>query len=645
MAVFAGGLSGVIGNVLHVAVLSNPVRGSAGIDDVSAVMFTLIGLTLLRLRESESKPWERLIIGICLSLLLVALKAGGINPEWHLLSSSATFLCLLGALMCSGFQHPQIKRATHLLIILSMLLVTLRLLKYTHGIDLINTIDSSYFDQKVRVESLILMLLAGTSLLCVEYDKGCLGLIASPGSGGQLVRVLLPVVVVVPFLGLLTQPYHHKPAIDLMITLLVILLGFPLLVLDLGRRLDRLDLQRQHAIEISELLCTLAQQLMVVVETAEVLKVVAGELAKLRLCQIVLMVPSGDGYRELAVDGSPGAEALTDRLAAIKECVATREPLAVKVKAGTVETYLHPVLSAQAVIAVIVVSAAESKDLPLSMCSSLSQGVAQEITSTYERISVRSLAEYAVLQADSEQQRAALLSGMSHDLRTPLTAISGAASSFLAAGDKLNPETARELVQSISDEAYRMSRLITNLLQMTRLQAKPTIDSELNSLEEVVGTALKMLEQRLHGHKVVTVLQDDLPLVMMDGLLMEQVLINLIENAIKYSSPASDIILAASVADGQCTIKISNTGSSLASGEEQLIFEPFYQRKEGGQNRGRDRGGVGLGLSVCRAIIKAHKGTIAAENLTGHGVAFVITIPAGVQAVEGEAGLLEEVPT
>jgi two-component system sensor histidine kinase KdpD len=240
-----------------------------------------------------------------------------------------------------------------------------------------------------------------------------------------------------------------------------------------------------------------------------------------------------------------------------------------------------------------------------------------------ERAALAEEAQRAQVDIEAERLRNALLSSVSHDLRTPLTSIAGAASTLLEGERELDPGTRRDLTQAIHEEAGRLNRLVNNLLDMGRLESGAAqVRREWHPLEEVVGAAIGRLERRLAGRRVTTDVPADLPLVSIDGVLIEQVLINLLDNAIRYTPPGSPIEISARLADGAVTVEIADRGPGLPPGSEQRVFDKFYQAGPRGT-----RDGVGLGLPICRAIIEAHGGRIWAANRAEGGVAFRFTLP------------------
>ena len=248
---------------------------------------------------------------------------------------------------------------------------------------------------------------------------------------------------------------------------------------------------------------------------------------------------------------------------------------------------------------------------------------ANQMALAIERAQVSEDARRAEVRAEAERLRNSLLSSVSHDLRTPLASITGAASSLLESGDQLGDATRKELLSSIHQEAERLDRLVNNLLEMTRLEAGVVIRKEWQPLESVLGAALKRLEERLRDREVHIDLPGDLPLVPFDAVLVEQVLINVLENAAKYTPAGSAIDISAATVGGAVRVDIADHGPGFATGEEERVFDKFY-RSPGAKGRG-----VGLGLAISRAIIEAHGGKIWAEPRAAGGAVFHFALPIG----------------
>jgi two-component system, OmpR family, sensor histidine kinase KdpD len=255
------------------------------------------------------------------------------------------------------------------------------------------------------------------------------------------------------------------------------------------------------------------------------------------------------------------------------------------------------------------------------------EALGSQIALAIERDSLFRQTQEGRVEIEAERMRCALLSSVSHDLRTPLTVIAGSASSLVEGENHLNDETKRELAQAIYEEAYRLERLVNNLLEMSRLQAgEIKLIKEWEALEEVVGAALAQLEAHLKDHPVITDLPADLPLVRMDQMLMERVLVNLLENAVKYAPEGAPIHISGRVEGDRLKVEVADHGPGLPLGEEERVFEKFYQVA-----RGRSRG-AGLGLTICRSIVEAHGGRIWAANRPAGGAVFTFTLPLGEPA-------------
>jgi K+-sensing histidine kinase KdpD len=238
---------------------------------------------------------------------------------------------------------------------------------------------------------------------------------------------------------------------------------------------------------------------------------------------------------------------------------------------------------------------------------------------------LRRQAELAI-QIEEESMRNALLSAISHDFRTPLAAIVGASGSLLEDAEYLPDDVKRQFVQTIHDEAQRMTRLANNILEMARLEVGAIkLNREWYPVEELIGIALTRLRQRLVDRDLRIAVTPDLPLVHVDAVMIDSVLENLLENALKYTPPRTPIELGARVHAGAVEIWVADRGPGLPEGSEGRLFEKFYQEEQAG----RTISGAGLGLSICHAIVAAHDGNIVAENRPAGGAVFRFSVPLG----------------
>ena len=273
-------------------------------------------------------------------------------------------------------------------------------------------------------------------------------------------------------------------------------------------------------------------------------------------------------------------------------------------------------------LGVLALSPANPKRLQSPDRFQLLQTFANQTALALERTQLADERERARIDIETERARNALLSSVSHDLRTPLAAITGAASG-LREGTSFDPATRRELADTIVEEAERLNRLVGDLLDLTRLESGALrARKEWHNVEEVVGAALTRLETQLEHHPVELDLPGDLPLVPLDDVLIEQALFNLIDNAIKYSPEGSPIDISAAVSDSWLKLEVADRGPGIPPGQEAQIFEKFHRGEPHGERRG-----VGLGLTICRGIVEAHGGRIAARNRPGGGAVLSIELP------------------
>ncbi len=213
---------------------------------------------------------------------------------------------------------------------------------------------------------------------------------------------------------------------------------------------------------------------------------------------------------------------------------------------------------------------------------------------------------------------------MSHDLRTPLAVIAGSSSSLAESFDSLDPATRRELLQTVCDESKRLSRLVENLLQMTRISAgRLTVNKQWEPIEDVIGSALNRIERSVGDRPLEVAVPGDLPLGHFDAVLIEQVLINLLDNALKYSKSDATITVRAKEIEKGLAVEILDEGLGVQPGDEERLFELFYR----GAGAKPDRRGTGLGLSICRAIVQAHGGHIEIRNRAEGGTCVRFTLP------------------
>ncbi len=230
------------------------------------------------------------------------------------------------------------------------------------------------------------------------------------------------------------------------------------------------------------------------------------------------------------------------------------------------------------------------------------------------------------LRARTEEMRSSLLSTVSHDLRTPLGAITGAATTLRDNSSGVPALERRELLDTICDEAERLERLVSNLLDMTRVQSgNLDLRREWVPLDEVVGAALTRLEPRLGDREIQITLPFDTALVPIDPVLIEHVFVNLLENALKYSADGGAIVVDAHREGERMIVSVRDHGRGFDTADMPHLFEKFHRGKNAGSSS------AGLGLAIVRGVVEAHGGTVLAENAPDGGgvVSFVLPLPGG----------------
>ena len=253
----------------------------------------------------------------------------------------------------------------------------------------------------------------------------------------------------------------------------------------------------------------------------------------------------------------------------------------------------------------------------------LVEAFSNQIALALEVYRLQDSARQSQIEIESEKMRNSLLSSVSHDLRTPLAAIIGSASTLLERDSWKDIKEAKDLIKNIYDSGLSLSRLVGNLLHATRLDAGAIpLNRRKVSLDEILESAIHKLESVLAGKAFNINIPKDFPLIPVDDVLFEQVFINLLDNAAKYSPADSPLDISASIEGEQCLIQIADRGPGLDPQEAEQIFDKFYRGSQAKQ-----KVGTGLGLTICRAIVKAHGGKIWVENREGGGSVFKILIP------------------
>jgi two-component system, OmpR family, sensor histidine kinase KdpD len=248
------------------------------------------------------------------------------------------------------------------------------------------------------------------------------------------------------------------------------------------------------------------------------------------------------------------------------------------------------------------------------------ESFANQTAMAIERALLAREAHRAFLKAQTEALRSTFLRSLSDDLQTPLAAITEGAAALLRTDLSTDQQIRRKLYQGIQDEAEHLSKIIRDVLDMTRIEAK-AVNAKIGRqpFNKIVATVLDRLSERFKNRKVTVNIPKDLPLIPLDPLLIERVFANLLDNAIKYTPQGTPLDLSAKIKGEALLVEVADRGPGISPGDEERIFEKFVRTSEGG--------GIGLGLTISRAIIEAHGGRIWAENRPGGGAIFHFTLP------------------
>lgn len=261
------------------------------------------------------------------------------------------------------------------------------------------------------------------------------------------------------------------------------------------------------------------------------------------------------------------------------------------------------------------------------------QAMLRQASLAMERNNLRQQIQQSELRVQNELLRNNILNAISHDLRTPLASIIGASSSLLNEGDSFSEASRLQLRTVIYEESLQMQGMVENLLDMAKLQSGVRLSQEWQAIEEIVGSAMVILRRRIKQHHLKVNVPDDLPLLRCDSVLMERVIINLVENAAKYSPELSTITITAYQNNNAILLKVIDQGRGIPEMLKERIFEPFYQVSPA-------TAGFGLGLTICRSIVEVHGGKIMIDSHADGGTTISISLP-----ISEDTPVLEQEPT
>jgi two-component system, OmpR family, sensor histidine kinase KdpD len=378
---------------------------------------------------------------------------------------------------------------------------------------------------------------------------------------------------------------------------------------------------------ITEELYLFSRKLAVATNLDDLLWATVHQIALMLKVRVVLLLPEEE--RIVVRAGFPPEDTLDAAdLAAARWCWEKNRPAGrgADTLPGAKRLFL-PMQTGRGAVGVIGIDRDEPGPMLTPDQQRLLDALADQAALAIERVNLVEAVDRARLAVETDRLRSALLTSISHDLRTPLSSILGSATSLSGA---LDAATRDALARNIQDEAERLNRFIGNLLDMTRLESGPLpTRTSLTELSDVVGSALQRASKVLVNHAVQMRLESNLPLLELDDVLLEQALFNLLDNAAKYTPPGSRITISAWREGGQVKLQVIDEGQGIPPADLERIFDKFY-RAGGPDHR---RAGTGLGLSICRGFIEAMGGTIIASNRTDRsGAVFTIALPVPANA-------------
>jgi two-component system sensor histidine kinase KdpD len=476
---------------------------------------------------------------------------------------------------------------------------------------------------------------------------GAAGLVARPWlSSADLAMLMLAAVVlaatrvgtgpamaaavasVAAFDFLFVDPYYTFAVADqrYLLTFAVMLAVAAVVVRLTGRVREQADSARARERRTASLYA-MSRELAVATDAAAIAAVAVAHIRDLLDCDAVLWLVEGGQLVAAAGGGTWLADDARER--AVSQWVVDHGRAAGR---GTdtlpaAEALHVPLIGASATVGVLAIGVGRLPRPPTLDQRLMLDAFASKAAVAIERSLLAVAAEHARLVAETERLKNDLLSAVSHDLRTPLASITGSAAALLEQPGR-EDEARIALLTTIRGEGERLGRLVADLLDLTRIQSGAVrADREWYPVDELVHATLDRLEELLRGREVAVSTPDDVLLIAIDPTLMAQVLVNLVENAAKYTPAGTPIAIAAGADGDEAWLEVRDRGPGIAPGDEERIFEKFYRAADG-----QRPGGTGLGLPICRAIVRAHGGRIDVHAREGGGAVFRVVLPIGRSA-------------
>jgi len=463
----------------------------------------------------------------------------------------------------------------------------------------------------VHETNIVMSFIMGVLLVSARYGAG-------PGIFSSIGGVLL-------FNFFFTTPYYTFVVDDTeYILTFSVMLAISLLISELLSRIRSQAREARHREQQTQELYEFSRRLTGTTGPSNIAGVAEKYLEELFEYPAVVLTPGEHDQLQGASqrESKPNLEGPT--IDATYECFRSQQPLGTGTGQRTeLDGLMVPMVVSDDTLGVVVFKTSGG-DIPDDQMQMIKTCVTQ-VALSLERDQLAEETREMLLEVEVERMRSALLSSISHDLRTPLAGIVGSAETLYKRD--LSDSSRKNHQETIYRESQRMLRLVDNLLNMVRIESgNLNVDKEWYPIEDVIGSALNRLEDTLKDRPVEIQYPEEPTLVPLDGVLIEQVLINLIDNAIKYTPEGSAIEIKAETADSQLLIGVADHGSGIDPGNQEQIFRKFFR-----EERTSPDGQTGLGLAICKAIVESHGGHITASNRPEGGALFEFSLP-----IEGE---------
>ncbi len=452
----------------------------------------------------------------------------------------------------------------------------------------------------------------------LAYFTAVLPIAAKLGRGPSLLFSLLSIICLNYFF---IEPYHSFTMYDrsYWLTFMVMLMA-SLLISDQAERLNQqLAFAREREAQ-TQRLYAFTRELSAGRQVAELAAATVMHLDKSLNLQSSLWMPEGAQLNLAA--GIAAGDLLKEQMAA-RWAFDHHQPAGHSTDTlPSARGYYTPIVHDGLAMGVLGIAMHREDDGFSSEIISTAEAFASVFGTALARVLSAQNAEASRLETESERLRTTLLSSVSHDLRTPLASIAGSIGTVIES-DNLTKAERLELLAITQGEVRRLSRIVNNLLDITRYEAKGfTANIEMNYFQDVLGHILSRAERLMQGYNFKVDIPNDLPLLSIDAVLVDQLVQNLLENAVRHTPKGSRIKLSAKIEEGYLHIIVSDNGPGLPKGTESRVFDKFYTIHQGERSKG-----IGLGLAICQAIVKLHGGSISAQNLPTGGSAFIAKLP------------------